>query len=93
MNLRQKAKHYKRLAELYGAKTIQPQIVYQEYETRHLSDMCHFDPYMDDAGMLIRQSEDRLLESVRPYIVTNITDDEIFGGKRIQSDICVVDRR
>lgn len=28
MNLRQKAKHYKQLADLYGTKTIQPQIVY-----------------------------------------------------------------
>jgi len=93
LNLRQKAKHYKRLAELYGARTIQPNIIYQQLETKHLRSDFHFDPSMDDIEMLIRLNEDRLIEEVRQMISTKVFDDDIFRGKRIQSDIWIVDKR
>lgn len=92
MNLRQKVKHYKKLVELYSAKTIQSNISYQQFETKHFRNVSHFNPYLEDESMAIQFSEERLLESIKPLIVTRVVDDEVLGGKRIQSDIWVVDR-
>lgn len=92
MNLRQKAKHYKRLAELYGAKTIQSNISYQRFETKHLRCIRHYNPNIQDVSVEILLCEDRLLESVKPLIASKVIDDEILSGKRIESDIWIVDR-
>lgn len=91
MNLRQKAKRYKNLYEQTLTHTVQEHIVKTEYPIVHFRNVSHLDPYIEDPGQVIEYGQNRLLDQIKPLIVSQQIENDF--GLAIQSDIWIVDRR
>lgn len=98
MNLRQKAKKYKRMYEQLAAKPVQCKIVKTEYPIVHLR-CCQIIPdyyseFMDREMIDVtnrffyKNFENQVIDFIKV-----VEEEDVMGGKRLTGDLWVVDRR